>query len=139
MRAPDEPPSPGWPTDCLKDSRSRWTLGLSLILGVVQGGNSMRPGTLTLFVAACLSLPCGIVYGDGDDGERSSRLTPPDGAPFPDARGEVELGHTSLKVEVEGLGAGDYQVLLDDGTGTKKPIGTITVKAEESDDEEDDS
>src|SRR5262245_14071236 len=102
--------------------------------------NSMRTGTLTLFVTAGFILPCGLIYGnDGEDGDRSSRLTPPDGAPFPNARGEVELGGITLKVEVEGLGAGDYQVLLDDGTGTKQPIGTITVKTEEPDDEKDES
>src|SRR5438093_11335983 len=72
---------------------------------------------------------------EGHEGEieqaRSAKLTPPEGAPFPDARGEVVLNRELFRVEVEGLAPGDYKVLLDDGKGTKTDIGTITVKTED--------
>jgi hypothetical protein len=58
-----------------------------------------------------------------------SKLTPPDGAAFPNARGLVLLVSKTLFVAVGGLAPGDYQVLLDDGTGTLAAIGTITTKS----------
>ncbi len=72
---------------------------------------------------------------DGE-GDRQSRLVPPDGAAAPRARGAVQLGHETFILKVEGLPAGDYKVCLDDGTGTLAAIGTISVHAE--DDHEDD-
>ena len=80
----------------------------------------------------------GAVLLAGDDREhRSSRLTPPEGATQPNARGVVVLSDAALVVKVEGLAAGDYKVCLDDGTGTLAPIGTLSVTSE-NDDEEDD-
>ncbi len=77
-----------------------------------------------------------IGLGHDRDGDRSSRLVPPEGAAAPRARGVVRLGHDAFILKVEGLPAGDYQVCLADGTGALAPIGTIGVKAE--DDHEDD-
>jgi hypothetical protein len=88
------------------------------------------------------AIPTSSVFASIDDEEgdgRSAVLSPPEGAPFPDARGEVVLNKKHLIVEAEGLPPGEYDVLLDDGTGTKTSIGTLTVKAEdeeEGDDEE---
>jgi hypothetical protein len=75
-------------------------------------------------------------HGDGEH-NRSARLTPPDGAPFPDARGRVSLTSEFFRVQVEGLATGDYSVLLDDGKGTMTAIGTITVTEEADDDDHD--
>ncbi len=46
---------------------------------------------------------------------RIAKLVGPDGS---EARGVVVLTDTRFIVHVEGLPVGDYNVLLDDGTGT---------------------
>jgi hypothetical protein len=72
---------------------------------------------LAVMVTSCFSLvAAGVWASSDDDHDRSSRLVPPDGAPSPDARGEVELGRFAFVVEVEGLPEGDCTVCLDDGS-----------------------
>ena len=65
-----------------------------------------------------------------------SRLTPPEGAPLPEARGQAQINPNHLMVKVQGLPEGVYTVLLDDGTGNKVAIGEITIPAVDSEDGE---
>ena len=85
------------------------------------------------FSLIVLLVTAGAVITGHDGGRRHPRsnLTPPDGAPFPEARGDVKLGDEAFLVRVLGLPAGDYPVALDDGTGTLAVIGTITVVVED--------
>jgi len=91
-----------------------------------------RPLIRTLFVLGVSLVLSPSLFADGGEGHgRGSRLTPPDGTPFPEARGHVVLNPAHLLVSIEGVGAGGYSVLLDDGSGTKAAIGTITVAADD--------
>jgi hypothetical protein len=95
-------------------------------------------GLATCLAFALPTLAVSSVGDDEDGGGRSALLSPPEGAPFPDARGEVVLTKKHMIVNVEGLPPGDYDLLLDDGTGTKTSIGTLTVKADDEEEGEED-
>jgi CHRD domain-containing protein len=97
----------------------------------------MRTPLSMMLAGAVLLFSSSALFAHGDEGDRhgrASKLTPPAGAANQDARGIVVLTSTCLTVKVEGLAAGEYSVLLDDGTGTKSEIGKITVAAEADDD-----
>jgi hypothetical protein len=85
-------------------------------------------GTLTIAGVLAISGPAPAGEGQG----RSSRLTGPEGS---EARGNVVLNARHLIVNVEGLEAGEYAVLLDDGTGAKVEIGKITITAPDAGDD----
>ena len=68
----------------------------------------------------------------------TSELSPPDGALFPRARGQVVINPVFLIVKAIRLPRGEYPVLLDDGTGNKVAIGDISILTPDDDDHGDD-
>jgi hypothetical protein len=91
----------------------------------------IRLSALVLAAAFSAFLAGSLAADEGNHG-RSSRLS---GGEDSEARGRVVLNPAILHVIVQGLAAGDYKVQLDDGTGTKADIGTITIAP--NDDEDD--
>ncbi len=66
-----------------------------------------------------------------DDDGRKSYLFPPEGAPFPDAMGRVEIEDDELEIKVKGLGAdASYGVYLDDGSGALTDVGAIDTNGD---------
>ena len=106
----------------------------------------MREGTVYVNVHT-LAHPDGEIRGQIHPEEdraripasRKSRLSPPEGAPFPNARGEVVINPVFFMVKAIRLPAGVYPVLLDldDGTGVKVEIGEIPIHERNHDDDDD--